>query len=393
MNINIELFDKEPIENLITCLNFKIDKVVYFGYCDVMTQEAIQTTKKSLKKMCGDVETEFIEVSRKDLNKVVDALERVVEKETKDGNRCFFDLTGGEDLVLVAMGILSTKYDCPMHRFEISTGTLRMMNKFEMPGIETVLDKRDITLNLDDIIGFQGGVILYDDSPEYLKHLDEDAFLDDVKDMWSVAFLNNRKWNGLATVLKECGDYMDENLSVTVPKSYLEVKLKKATYIKPFDRMYAYLEQLEKKGIVQGLCVVDEKLHFVYKNKSVQEILIDAGKLLEIVTYLECKHSGQFDDCRTSVKIDWDGVTKNDQSDVKNEIDVMLLDGYTPIFISCKNGKVDQMPLYELDTVAQRFGGKYVKKGLALGERMHIGHYSRALEMGITPAIPKGKLL
>ena len=389
MNINIELFDKEPIENLITCLNFNIDKVVYFGYFDVMTQEAIETTQKSLKKMCGNIETEFIEVSRKELFKVVDALERVVERETKAGNRCFFDLTGGEDLVLVAMGILSTKYDCPMHRFEISAGTLRMMNKFEVPGIENVLERRNLDLNLDDIVGFQGGVLFFDDEQEYQKHLDEPEFFEDVKAMWSIASRNNRDWNGLCGVLKECGDYTDEDLHVVMPERQLEAVAMRVKRIGSLDRLCSYLEKLERKGALYGVKREGGKVFFSYKNESIQEVLIDAGKLLELVTYYQMKRSGKYSDCRTGIKIDWDGVTTNDKSDVKNEMDVIVLEGYTPIFISCKNGKVDQIPLYELDTVADRFGGKYVKKLMSLGEKMHISHFSRAKEMDISAFIPR----
>ena len=389
MNVNIELFDKEPIENLITCLNFQIDKVVYFGYYDVMTQDAMETTRKSLKKVNNTIETEFIEVSRKDLFKVVDALERVVERETKAGNKCFFDLTGGEDLVLVAMGILSTKYDCPMHRFEVSTGTLRMMNKFDVPGIEAVIERRNLNLTLDDIIGFQGGVLFYDDEQEYQKHLDEDDFLTDVKAMWSIAATDNRKWNALCGVIKECNDYVDEAGSVAVSKRYLENAVMQVRKLGSFENFYSYLERLQNKGVLYDVKKDENKVFFTYKNESMHEILTDAGKLLELVTYFQMKRSGRYSDCRTGIKIDWDGVHKNDKTDVRNEIDVMLLEGYTPIFISCKNGKVDQIPLYELDTVADRFGGKYVIKQMSLGEKMHVTHFCRAKEMEITPFIPK----
>ena len=69
--------------------------------------------------------------------------------------------------------------------------------------------------------------------------------------------------------------------------------------------------------------------------------------------------------------------------DVMNEIDVLLLEGYVPVFISCKNGKINQMPLYELDAVASRFGGKYVKKQLAITQPTSRAHLNRAKEMGI----------
>ena len=75
--------------------------------------------------------------------------------------------------------------------------------------------------------------------------------------------------------------------------------------------------------------------------------------------------------------------------DVKNEIDVMLLEGFCPVFISCKNGKVDQMALYELDTVAKRFGGKYAKKILMAGQEISEGYLLRAEEMDIECVLSK----
>ena len=78
---------------------------------------------------------------------------------------------------------------------------------------------------------------------------------------------------------------------------------------------------------------------------------------------------------------------------MKNEIDVIALEGYTPIFISCKNGNVDKMAFYELDTVAKRFGGKYVKKEFSTGSEMNESSACRAKEMNILPVMPKSDAL
>lgn len=69
--------------------------------------------------------------------------------------------------------------------------------------------------------------------------------------------------------------------------------------------------------------------------------------------------------------------------DVVNEIDIMSINNNLPTFISCKIGNVDQMALYELETVANRFGGKYAKKVLIVAKDVAHGHLLRAEEMGI----------
>ena len=50
--------------------------------------------------------------------------------------------------------------------------------------------------------------------------------------------------------------------------------------------------------------------------------------------------------------------------ETRSEIDVILMHGTTPLFISCKNGNIGEEELYKLHTVAERFGGPYVRKML-----------------------------
>ena len=97
---------------------------------------------------------------------------------------------------------------------------------------------------------------------------------------------------------------------------------------------------------------------------------------------LRCKES------RVSVKIDWDGdLHPNEAEDVYNEIDVLTMKDHVPCFISCKTGKMDSdavlKALYELDTVANRYGGKYCKKILLTAQDPGLVYYERAEELGI----------
>ena len=47
------------------------------------------------------------------------------------------------------------------------------------------------------------------------------------------------------------------------------------------------------------------------------------------------------------------------------------------------------MALYELETVAKRFGGKYAKKVVATAQPISPGHLQRAKEMGIEVRVMK----
>ena len=50
--------------------------------------------------------------------------------------------------------------------------------------------------------------------------------------------------------------------------------------------------------------------------------------------------------------------------ETRNEIDVLMMCGLTPLFISCKNGQYTSNELYKLRSVAERFGGEHAKKVL-----------------------------
>ncbi|MBQ7774590.1 MAG: DUF1887 family protein [Lachnospiraceae bacterium] len=384
MNINIEFFDEEPIENLITCMNFKMDKVLFFGHSDIMTKEKIAATRKSLKNICNITEVEFFEVSQKNLYKIVELMETEIRKEVHAGGKCFFDLTGGEDLVLVAMGILSTQHKVPLHKFDLPSEELYLLNKWDgVPRIDECVEHREVQLTLDDIIGLYGGVINYRQQKDVKSHLDDKEFEQDVERMWQVAQVNARKWNALSSVFKNCIKYEKDGLAVALQAKQLEQIAKRTPDMTSMKEVRKYLLQLGGQGILRQVQTDGQYISFEYKSDMIRDCLLDAGCLLELHTYYERRNTGKYSDCRVGVHIDWDGIINSYEVDVENEIDVMLLEGKTPVFISCKNGKVNQMALYELDAVAGRFGGKYVKKELAATQQISQGYVKRAEEMGI----------
>ena len=67
-----------------------------------------------------------------------------------------------------------------------------------------------------------------------------------------------------------------------------------------------------------------------------------------------------------------------------NEIDVIAMYQNIPVFISCKNNVVKtNQPLYELDTIVNRFGGEYAIRILAAPNGVTDAIRNRAEEMNI----------
>lgn len=382
MNTVIEFFDEDPIENLITCINYQFDKVLYFGHKDSMTQKRVQNTRDSLKRICNITEVEFIELSKKSLDRVVEILEREVNEEKKQKNQCFFDLTGGEGLILVAMGILSTKYETPMHRYDIWSGELTVFGNKEGLRIDEAVPSKEVKLSLDDMIAMWDGVINYRQQKMAKSHLEEKEFIADFEKIWSVAGRDAKKWNTFSGIFKRFAGDENENLTVTAPVKELDKCIRQYGALTRRGAI-AMLHELNDLGILEHVKTDNEKLRYKFKNAIVKECLLDAGCALELHTYYEMKNSGRYSDCRVGVHIDWDGKIGGKEQDVINEIDVLALEGYIPVFISCKNGKVNQMALYELDAVASRFGGRYVRKEMRAGQELSEAYANRAREMQI----------
>lgn len=389
MNINIEVFDKELIENIVTCLNYKMDKVVFFGQEDIMTEEAKKITKQALKKLCDIEAVEFEVLSMKDIDRVFATITKVVEREIARGSKCFFDLTGGGDMVLVAMGMYSATHNIPMHRFDIDDGQMRILN-LDADHIDQCVEKREIKLTIEDLVQLQCGTVAQDMQKGFKDGLADADLRQDIYALWQVAARDMDKWSEFSAVLKAAKTSKFNKFDPeTVPVEWLEREKVQSAVDKqqkiPGEQDFtAYLEELQTAGCIDKVTTHRDWISFSYKNNHIRSWMLDAGSLLELHTYFERLDSGLYDDCKIGTHLKWGDETTDNGYMVNNEIDVLLLRGYVLTFISCKAGNPDQMALYELDTVASRFGGKYAQKELVTAGKMEIHHARRAQEMGIT---------
>ena len=158
MVVNFDFLGEEPIEDLITCMNFKIDKVVFFGYHAVIEEQKVKT-EKFLKKYCGVQTVVFHPVSQNDLQSTLNTMRNEVQYERSQKNRIFFDITGGESLILVAFGMLSKEFETPMHMYDIPNDKLIELDE----GVKTCISKdaemRKIPMSLKLLIKMHGGKI------------------------------------------------------------------------------------------------------------------------------------------------------------------------------------------------------------------------------------------
>lgn len=380
MIVNVEFFDENPIENVVTSLNYKVDKTLFFGH-ESMLEENKRCVERFLKDICGVKEVEFCIVDDVDLAGIMDTISNVVNHDLELGHKVFFDLTGGESLPLVAFGIISKELMAPMHMYDIKSNEMYEYG-YEGSSLLSELAEYDpISLNLDGFISLYGGTINYRMHKDF-KDTWGNEDIQDVVDMWNLSRKYKTKWVHYSALLRK---FMpDYRLNVHVEAKQLLNEINKNKMLGNIGTFNQFLDACESAGFLKDVCHENGVYRYTYKNATIKNYFWDGGSILEMYAFLKESHENVSNDCRVGVHIDWDGVIHNAPGkDVLNEIDIMSINDNLPTFISCKIGNVDQMALYELETVSNRFGGKYAKKVLVVAKDVAPGHLLRAEEMGI----------
>ncbi len=365
----IELFDKNAAENICASLVNPPERVVLIGGNTKQLQKHAERYARVFSERGHDVEFIIRSVNKNSMQSIIDALSEIVEKY--DG--CAFDLTGGDELYLVAAGIVSERYsdkNIQMHRFNIINGTII---DCDMDG-NTIMEDGDMKMTVEENIRIYGGDIVYDtvkDMGTRSWDITED-FRRDILEMWRICSGDPRRWNaqtGLLGIASKASSFNDD-LEISVSSAYMKEVIKNnggKYYIS--DEI---IKRLIKNGLIRDYEFTDKFFKLTFKNKQVKKCLTKAGVVLEMFVYLTAKETRDangelvYNDVMTGVRIDWDGkIHDTDGSvDTENEIDVIMMHGAVPVFVSCKNGVVEIDELYKLNAVAERFGGKYSKKVL-----------------------------
>lgn len=393
----VEFFDKNAIENICACLVNKPDKVIFLGTGSGKMKKHVERYKKIFSER--GLEIEFVApkaVTQNNLQTMVDILAEIVE----ENDDLVFGLTGGEDLHLVAMGIIYERYKdkkkIQMHRFNLKNNTI---SDCDQDG-NTIFEGVSPSLNVQENIRIYGGDIVYEyeraGSTYPWEYTDE--FLIDIDRMWEICRENPKTWNSYAGILARADalkNEFDPMLNTDIGYSALAPYIK-ASEVKSTD-LQNFIRKLYEQGLIIDYTIDSDRFYISYKDDQVKRCLTKSGQVLEMkITALLLKDvdgNGEkmFNDVVNGVCIDWDGkiAEYTDRPDIYNEIDVLAIHGTIPVFVSCKNGKVDINELYKLNSVAERFGGSYALKmliatGLQEKERKSFEHlFERAEGMGI----------
>ena len=361
----VEFFSEEALENVMVILKYKPERVVYVGHKSNMITKKINSLRAFTARVSPETELKFVEVSRDNLDQIIDVLRDLVDKY-KDAK---FELTGGGELILIAFGFVSSKMPVDTLRIDPYTGT-----EIDFSEGEPVRKAGHVKMNVADNMVLHGGSLTgLTGSSSTWKYTDE--FRKDIRSIWNIAKSMKSKWNKCTATIEEVvKNYPpDESGLYTFPRSGL-------------GEVTELFFKLKNIGVLRELHISKRSISFYFKNEMIKHIVTKTGNILELHVYdVATSDNTKFTDAVIGAMIDWNGDRndKNEKNEKKpplteikydnstnidtvNEIDVILMRDAIPTFISCKSGKVGSVALHELQTVTRRFGGKYAIKVLIM---------------------------
>ncbi len=243
------------------------------------------------------------------------------------------------------------------------------------------------TSKIEQLINSRGGDIAYEGEGFVgtVRWNFDEEFENDIRTLWELSNKAHEDWNSQTAVFARAASACDRGaLSVRA-----EIERIKNGYIFKRRRI---IKPLIKSGLLTRCEERGGTLYITFKNEQIKRCLTKSGQVLEMAVYLfahSAEDNGEkvYDDVMTGVVIDWDGEILNSATDVRNEIDAIMIHKDVPVFVSCKSGAVDSNELYKLSVVAERFGGEKAKAVLisyAFGNTTHAQSLrNRAEEMNI----------
>lgn len=374
-NVLIKYLSDDPLQNIISPLNYQFDEIIYFAYqkninkLNNFKDKSLKFANK-VKTICGI--SKGVKYYPLDNKKI-----KTIKESFKDfnylDNNYYIDLTGCEGIIGVAFIEASKLYDIPAFLYDINLDREFYIFKSSKISLNNLV-KRKVDISIADYINFSGGIIREKQS----KSFKSDRDLNDFNKIVKIKNNYKDKWSYFSNIMSRIQN--QKSLDVC-NKDICDILFEYKELIKP-EIFWQIIGELSNSGIIVNLILGDE-ISFSFKNDDIKYLLIDSGSIFEVQTFLKIKQNHQ--KCLIGVHLDWDGVIlSNTDEDVLNEIDIIYLDGYTLTFVSCKDClKFDKKSLYELEAVASRFGGKFCKMLLACTCELKKSEIERARCMGI----------
>lgn len=369
MNVLIRCLSNEAIENTISVLNYRFDKVIYFSY-----EKTINTHRKHIetfvRNVCKVQNVDFITLNRCNKDKIREYLNNYLNNDDK----IFFDLKGAKNTCSIVFISFAIKNRLPIYTWNVRKNEIEIMNEDSSYSLDTLENKR-IDLTVQQYIEMLGGKVLKC----------ENDFVESNKEVIE-KMINIRKdysyiWSYFATIVQ---NHKNESNTISI-ENISNVLSSFNNNLVTIDNIYSIVDRMEHDGLIKILEKNSNRIKYKFLYDSLNTIFGKSGNVFEYTVYFDNMIDKTPGEILLGALLDWDGkIQKENIDDVTNEIDVIKLDDYILSFISCKDKhSLDKECIYELQTVASKFGDKYVKKMIACSQNCNKGFVSRAKDLKI----------
>jgi len=365
LELLIEFYDKDVLKNIVAPLTLRPKKVIYFydnGMRDMLVFTAL---KKCLQRNISGIKVEYYAVDITSVSRISRQMSRIIDRNSIE--KCAIDLTGGSELMLLAGYKAGNSLNLPLLHTDL-------VNKRIIDLTDDSTVAKTASLTLEDFVDAKGACFM----GESHQPPAEERY-SAIKEMARFLFGRHFQW-------KYTCSFMQTVAARTLPhelfmESKWNIHMKNGKAVYP-DR--ELLEKFQTLGFIKDLSIQEEYVQFKFASIEDRQYCISFGVWLELYVYISAKEAGVFDDVKLGTMIDWnayDNVTV-----AGNEIDVILMDGSLPVFISCKLRDADTAALNELLIAKKRLGG-WFSKGIIVTygkeKKIHTGTYKRAQELGL----------
>ncbi len=365
----IEIYDEVQIYNVLVATEFKPKNVVYIGTRKLKSKRIKNNIISCLRSLGLTTKCFFYSTDMLSIDSVISELENILSIFGK----CAIDLTGGNEVALVAVGMIAKERDIPLFRYDRYAGMYKNIYKCEAAA--DVLSEPKFNINA--VLALAGGA-MRSHGHVSLNGLDKDTG-DDIFKTWTIYKKHHRVWPRTVSYLQQISkDLEGDDLHIDASAVFYG-----ADRISGADK--AVMDELYGAGLIRNYKNNGKRISFDYKNQLIRSCLCDIGVCLELYVYAAAISAGVYDDVQISVVIDWDGDL-NARINTINEIDVMLTRGAVPVFISCKSGSVNTTTLNEIKTLTTQFGGVLARPVLVTMANVREADkhlLQRAADMGI----------
>lgn len=370
MKTLIELYDRRPIENVLSTEVFRPKQTIYLYPRE---QSDAKKCKQQLQRyfQSKHIQTEllFLEIDFYHADSILAQLERAVQAEPD----CALDITGGSDAALFAAGLF-----CARHNIPVFTYSRKRNCFFNIRGCAFEQLPCTVVHSVSDCFLMAGGTVK-------AGHTDSNcisAYLPKVDDFFQLYLKYKSSWRQAVHYLQQASAPLrgaaTPSLHVDAPTTVRDARGKQLQMPRELLAALAELRFLQSLDLSRK-----GRVSFDFRDEQIRTWLRDVGSVLELYVYKLCLASEKFNDVKIDVVVEWDRTDKN-RNRVQNELDVVAMHGTLPVFISCKTGSLETEALNELAILRDRFGGEGAKAVAVSAQRCQSVTGHRAAALGIT---------